>query len=250
MVNCEVSIITASYNSKQFIKDTIESVLAQTYTDWEMIIVDDCSTDDSVQYIEELIQHEPRIRLIVLKENQGAAVSRNRATQEAKGRYIAFLDSDDMWMPQKLEKQVAFMQQHDIALSYTGYYSISEEEGKIIKEISVPSRIDYHELLKQNIIGCLTAMYNSQKLGKILMPDLRKRQDYALWLKILKQIPYAMGIKEPLAYYRVRKSSLSANKIRSSLYNWKMYRKVEKLPLYKAIYYFGWYTYRILKKYT
>jgi len=245
-----VSIITPSYNSERFIAECIESVLAQTYTEWEMIIVDDNSPDNANKIIESYLKKDKRIKFLILDKNSGAAIARNRGIGAAEGKYIAFLDCDDMWMPQKLEKQVAFMQQHDIALSYTGYYSISEEEGKIIKEIGVPPRTDYHELLKQNTIGCLTAMYDSRELDKVLMPDLRKRQDYALWLKILKQIPYAMGIEEPLAYYRVRKTSLSANKIRSSFYNWKMYREVEKLPLHKAIYYFGWYTYRILKKYS
>jgi len=249
-MKCDVSVIMPLYNAQAYLADAIESVLSQTFHVWELLIVDDASTDDSLMIAKAYAGNDTRIRVIEQKENGGAAVARNRGIEEARGRYIAFLDCDDMWMPQKLEKQVAFMQQHDIALSYTGYYSISEEEGKIIKEIGVPSRTDYHELLKQNTIGCLTAMYDSRELGKVFMPDLRKRQDYALWLKILKQIPCAMGIEEPLAYYRIRKNSLSANKIRSSLYNWKMYREVEKLPLYKAIYYFGWYTYRILKKYS
>jgi len=244
-----VSIITPSYNSKQFIQDTIDSVLAQTYQNWEMIIVDDYSSDGSVAYIRSIIKEDKRFRLIALKQNVGAAKARNRAIQEAKGRYIAFLDSDDMWSIDKLEKQIRFMKEYTIALSYTSYYSMEEISGKVIKEITIPKKIDYSELLKQNIIGCLTAMYDTEILGKVYMPNIRKRQDFALWLKILKKVPYAYGIEEPLAYYRMRYNSISNNKFKASLYNWKMYRKIEKLPLYKAIYYFGWYTYRGLQKY-
>jgi len=141
------------------------------------------------------------------------------------------------------------MKEKDIALSYTGYYRIEEDNSEIIDRISIPSKVNYSELLKQNIMGCLTVIYDSEKLGKVYMPDIKKRQDFALWLDILKKIPYAYGLDEPLAYYRVRTNSVSSNKILASIYNWKLYREVEKLPLYKAIYYFGWYTYKSILKY-
>ena len=141
------------------------------------------------------------------------------------------------------------MQKENIALSYTGYYRIEEESGEIIDQIHMPKKINYSELLKQNIIGCLTAIYDTQKIGKVYMPDIRKRQDFGLWLKILKRVPYAYGIDEPLGYYRVRTNSVSSNKILASTYNWKLYREVEKLPIYKAIYYFGWYTFTSILKY-
>ena len=238
-----ISIITPSYNSKDFIPETIASVLAQTYQSWEMIIVDDCSSDRSVAYIQSLIDGDDRFKLIALDQNVGAAKARNIAIQEAKGRYIAFLDSDDIWYANKLERQIDFMKKSDISLSYSSYYSIDEFSGEVINEIIIPKKIDYFELLKQNIIGCLTAMYDTKVLGKVYMPDIRKRQDFALWLKILKMVPYAYGIDEPLAYYRIREDSISNNKLKASLYNWKMYREIEKLPLYKAIYYFACYTY-------
>ena len=141
------------------------------------------------------------------------------------------------------------MQVHDVALSYTGYYRIEEKSGEIIDQISVPKKVDYPELLKQNIIGCLTAIYDTQKIGKVYMPNIRRRQDFGLWLNILKKVPYAYGIDEPLAHYRVRSASVSSNKILASTYNWKLYREVEILPIHKAIYYFGWYTYRSVLKY-
>ncbi len=244
-----VSIITPLYNSVAYLPDMIESVLSQTYYNWELLIVDDASSDNSVEIVESYSKTDDRIKLICFEKNSGAAISRNKAIEEAKGRYIAFLDSDDLWSAEKLEKQIIFMKDHDVALSYTSYYSIDEVRGKVIGEVPIPRKVNYHELLKQNIIGCLTAMYDVGKLGKVYMPNIRKRQDFALWLKILKQVPYAYGINEPLAYYRIRQNSISNNKLKASLYNWKMYRDIEKLPLHKAIYYFGWYTYKSILKY-
>ena len=244
-----ISIITPIYNSENFISKTIESVLEQTYKNWEMIIVDDVSSDGSCSIIEKYIKKDNRIRLMQLSENSGPAIARNCAIKGAKGRYIAFLDSDDLWHPDKLSKQIAFMQEQDIALSYTSYYRIKETSGEIIYQFYVPEKVDYSELLKQNIIGCLTAIYDTKKIGKVYMPNIDKRQDFGLWLNILKKVPYAYGMIEPLADYRVRTSSVSSNKILASKYNWKLYREVEKLPLHKAIYYFGWYTYRSILRY-
>jgi len=244
-----VSIITPSYNSVRFISETIESVLDQTYKNWEMIIIDDGSSDNSTKIIESYLLKDSRIKLIKLSKNMGPATTRNYGIKESKGRYIAFLDSDDLWYPDKLLQQIPFMHNNDIALSYTRYNHIEEKSKKIINEIYIPSKVSYSELLKQNIIGCLTAIYDTEKLGKIYMPEIRQRQDYALWLDILKRIPYAYGIEESLASYRVRSTSISSNKWIASKYNWKLYREIEKLPLHKAIYYFGWYTYRSILKY-
>ena len=242
-----VSIITPSYNSESFISQTIESVLSQTYADWEMIIVDDVSSDKSVEIIEKYMKKDNRIKLIRLDKNSGPAIVRNRAIKEAKGRYIAFLDSDDFWHKEKLTKQLTFMQEKSAVLSFTGYHTVEERLGTPTTLMEVPHTVDYHTLLKQNIMGCLTVIYDSEKLGKVYMPDISKRQDFALWLKILKKTPFAHGLDESLAYYRVRTSSVSSNKIMASIYNWKLYREVEKLPLYQAIYYFGWYTYNSIK---
>jgi glycosyltransferase involved in cell wall biosynthesis len=238
-----VSIITPSYNSASFIKESINSVLSQTYENWEMIIVDDASKDNTTEIIEEYIKKDSRIKLIRLEKNSGPAIARNEAIKKAKGRYIAFLDSDDFWHKDKLTKQLAFMQDKDVALSYTGYYTVDEDTSNPMGLMEVVDSVDYHTLLKQNIIGCLSVIYDSEKLEKMYMPDISKRQDFALWLKILKKIPVACGLNEPLAYYRVRTASISSNKFKASLYNWKLYKDIEKLPLYKAIYYFAWYTY-------
>ncbi len=249
MSNIIVSVIMPSYNAERFINESIESILRQTYGEWELIIVDDKSTDNTARVIESYIQKDKRIKCILLEENSGPAVARNRAIKEARGRYIAFLDADDLWMPQKLEKQIAFMQKENIALSYTGYYRFEESAEEIKDEVIVPLKVNYHELLKQNIIGCLTAVYDTKIVGKVYMPLIRKRQDFGLWLVILKKVPYAYAINEPLAYYRMHYDSISSNKIISSQYNWKLYREVEKLPWYKAFYYFAWYVYRSILKY-
>ena len=245
-----VSIVTPAYNCEEYIGQTIDSVINQTYGDWEMLIVDDFSMDNTANIVQSYISRDNRIKLIQLEKNFGPAEARNRAIKEANGRFIAFLDSDDYWHRDKLSKQLEFMIQKSCSLSYTSYVSINEVDNQTIKTIHVPSRVDYTTLLKQNIMGCLTVIYDTQYLGKIYMPNIMRRQDYALWLKILKTIDFACGINEPLAYYRIRTSSISSNKIIASKYHWKVLRDIEKLPLYKAIYYFGWYTYKSILKYT
>jgi len=243
-----VSIITPSHNASEFISDSIESVLAQTYEDWEMIIVDDLSTDDSVEKIESYCNKDSRIKLIKLQKNSGAGVARNRAIKESKGDMIAFLDADDLWMPQKLEKQLAYMKLHNLAFTYSSYHVIDEENNNLTTFYTKPS-VTYDSLLKTCSVGCLTAVYDVNKLGKIYMPDMKRRQDYALWLDIFKRIEYAKGLDEPLASYRVGHTSISSNKFKTALWQWKTYRDIEKLSLAKSIYYFGHYIYYGFRKY-
>jgi len=235
--NQKVSIITPSYKSKKFIKQTIESVLAQTYQNWEMIIVDDMSPDNSNEIIENYIKKDNRIKLIKLNKNSGPAVARNKAIKESKGRYIAFLDADDQWFPQKLEKQITFMKVNNYAFTYT-FYSQINEEGEIQgNPIHPPLKLSYTDMLKMNRIGCLTAIYDSKFLGKVYMPFIQKRQDYGLWLKILKQEKYAYCLAENLALYRIHSNSISRNKIELIKYHYTLFRKHEKLSVYKSIYY-------------
>ena len=237
MYKCSVSIITPSFNSSNFIKKTIESVINQSYNNWELIIVDDCSTDDSCLIINNFVQIDPRIKLIKLEENSGAAVARNIGIEAANGRFIAFLDSDDTWHPKKLEQQVNFMLNHNYALTYTKYHQVNKN-GEKIGELHFPLKTSYRELLKTCVIGCLTVMYDTHKLGKVYFPLIRKRQDYALWLKILKQVDYAYCVPEDLASYTVRSDSISANKWKAAQYNWKLYRDIEKLNILSSAYYF------------
>jgi len=247
-VNELVSIITPSYKSAKFIAQTIESVMAQTYTHWEMIIVDDLSPDNSNEIIEKYSAKDSRIKLIRLEQNSGPAIARNRAIKEAKGRYIAFLDADDVWMPHKLEKQVVFMDENDLAFTYSSYELI-DEEGKDLGVFTTKERISYSGMLKTCSVGCLTAIYDTDKLGKVYMPNIIKRQDYGLWLKILKEINTTKGIVAPLARYRTHKHSISSNKLKAAWYVWRLYRDVEKLSLLKSIYYFCHYAYNGVKKY-
>lgn len=243
-----VTIITANYNAQQFIEETIDSVLAQSYQNWEMIIVDDCSSDLSIDIIKDYMQKDSRIKLIQLTENSGPAVARNRAIKDANGRYIAFLDSDDLWLPLKLEKQLAFMQKNNVTFSYTSYNLINDD-GIALGQFNVPDKQSYNNLLKTCPIGCLTVIYDTSSLGKVSMPLILKRQDYGLWLKILKKIDYAYGIAEILAVYRVRSNSVSSNKVKAATYQWKIYREIEKMNIFKSCYYFLHYTFNGLKKY-
>ncbi|EKO3914440.1 glycosyltransferase family 2 protein [Vibrio metschnikovii] len=238
-----VSIITPSYNSSLYIVETINSVCSQTFADWEMIIVDDCSTDNSVSVIKSCIEKDPRIKLIQLKENSGAAVARNTAIETAQGRYIAFLDSDDLWLPDKLEKQLAFMQANDYPFSYAAYNKI-DENGQVFGHVGVPDRVSYSDLLKMCSIGCLTAIYDKEFFGKVYMPLIRKRQDLGLWLRLLKKTNYAHGLNESLAQYRVRIDSISSNKANAAKFTWRLYRDIESLNLVKASYYFSHYAVR------
>ncbi|MFN3554385.1 MAG: glycosyltransferase family 2 protein [Bacteroidales bacterium] len=232
-----VSIITPLHNSAQYIAETIDSVMAQTYTHWELIIVDDCSEDNSFEIAQDYARKDARIKLLRLTQNSGAAVARNTAIEKAEGRFIAFLDSDDQWKPQKLEKQLSFMIANNHAFAFTAYEKM-DEKGKPAGSIDVPLSVSYKDLLRTCSIGCLTVIYDTHLLGKVFMPLIEKRQDYGLWLKILKTIPKAYGMQEKLALYRVRSNSLSGNKINAARYQWKVYREVEKLNLFKSSYYF------------
>ncbi len=234
----KVSIITPLYNSGKFVSETIESVLVQTYTNWEMLIVDDCSSDDGAEIVKKYCEKDSRIKYIKLEKNSGAAVARNKAIKLAQGDYIAFLDSDDLWKKEKLEKQIKFMKEKDCAFSFTEYETIDEEGNKNNILIKVPnSPIGYRRYLLTTPIGCLTAMYDVKKIGKFYMPLIRKRQDAGLWLKILKKGVKAYPIKENLAEYRIVKNSISSNKVNLIKHQWKLYREVEKLFLLEGLFY-------------
>ena len=237
MKNKLASIITPLYNSEKYVDETIESILAQTYKNWELIVVDDNSTDNGPEIVQKYAEKDERIKLIKLNKNQGAAVARNTAIKVAKGSYIAFLDSDDLWTPTKLEEQIQFMEENNYSFTFTAYQQISEDGKKQKKIIEVPSTLSYRQALLKNPIGCLTAVYDAEKLGKIYMPLIRKRQDYALWLKILKTGVKGHGLNKILAYYRLRKSSVSSNKIDLIKYQWTLYRKIEKLSIFESIFY-------------
>ncbi|AKX50699.1 glycosyltransferase family 2 protein [Thiopseudomonas alkaliphila] len=238
-----VSIITPLYNCSTFLESTIRSIIAQSYIDWELVLVDDCSQDNSLDIANDYVAQDSRIKLIKLTKNSGAAVARNIAIEEASGRLIAFLDSDDLWHPQKLEKQINFMLENNYAFSYTAYEKINEE-GKVFEYVGAPQQLSYKQLLKTNEIGCLTVIYDTKHLGKVYMPTETKREDYATWLSILKKTDYAYGMPEILGQYRVYANQSSAKKGKMAKENWKLYRNIENLGVIKSAYYFSHYIIR------
>lgn len=216
-MNGLVSIVMPSYNTGKYIKESIESVLAQTYDNWELIIVDDCSTDNSDEIIK-LFLYDSRIRYFKNEVNSGAAVSRNKALREAKGKWIAFLDSDDLWHPKKLEKQIAFMEENGYHFSYTNYVEIDEQSRLKGSFVTGPLKISKIGLYCYCWIGCLTVMYDAERIGLIQIEDIKKNNDYALWLKVCKKSDCYL-LKETLAKYRKRSGSISNHKY-SKLVKW------------------------------
>jgi glycosyltransferase involved in cell wall biosynthesis len=229
-----VSVITPLYNSEAYIQACINSVISQSYNNWEMIIIDDGSTDNSFKMAESVI--DKRIRLIKLPVNMGASYARNTAIKLAKGKYIAFLDADDLWNTEKLKLQIKFMEENNIPFSYTSYGFTNENDEILPKiQIALPS-VNYDKMLKNNYIGCLTAVYNCSELGKMYMPEFRKRHDWGLWLQLLKKTNIAKSINQPLAYYRVGHDSLSKNKIKLLKTNFKFYNKYLGYSSFKSFY--------------
>ena len=242
-----VSIIMPNYNSEKFIKATIESVIAQTYKNWELIIVDDCSTDDSLSVIEQY--DDDRIRVLKNEKNSGAAVSRNNAIEAANGRYIAFLDSDDLWDKDKLLMQLNFMNEKQCAFSFTHYY-FDKNDG-VLREFSPKKdKYDYKTILKHCYIACPTVIYDSSILGKIFMPvGAVKREDFACWLQILRKNVQAYCLHKSLTTVKIHTDSVSYNKTKMIKYQWNVYRKVEKLSVVKSLYYMAHWAIKGVLKY-
>ena len=232
-----VSIITPSYNSELFISDAINSVINQTYKNWELIVVDDASKDNTCTIVNDYIVNDNRIHLIRLTQNSGAGVARNKAIKYAKGAYIAFLDADDVWKPHKLEMQLEFMKKYKLSFTYSSYEQINEKGDSLNKLINALPVLSYNKLLKCNYVGNLTVIYSVTLLGKIYMPKIRKRQDWVLWVRVIEKSGQTKGIQESLAYYRIRKDSMSANKFNLLKYNYNFYRKgLNFAPLKSVIY--------------
>lgn len=235
-----VSVITPLYNSENFIAETIASIQQQSFRDWELIIVDDASTDASLTIAEAAAEKDPRIKVLALPLNKGAAFCRNHATNEAKGGFIAFLDADDLWHPEKLERQLSFMQRTYCDVSYTNYLHIDEVGNSLNKRIMALPQLTYSKQHKNNYIGNLTGIYNAARLGKIHAPPLRKRQDWALWLEAIRRSEKpALGLQKDLAYYRVRKGSISAGKIWLIRYNYQFYKSYLGYNPVKAAFHLG-----------
>jgi teichuronic acid biosynthesis glycosyltransferase TuaG len=219
-----VSIITPSFNSEKFIFGTIQSVQNQTHQNWEMIIVDDCSTDHTVSIIKQFMMDDDRIHLFQLDENSGTGIARDIALSKAKGDYIAFLDADDLWKPLKLEKQLQFLKENKIPFTFSFYDCIDEEGNTLNKRVEAPRNLSYRQLFFCNYVGNLTGIYEVKYFGKIAISSTRKRQDWMVWLTILKKIKKAKPVPESLAIYRIRDNSLSASKVDLLKHNFAVYR--------------------------
>lgn len=239
-----VSIIIPVYNAEKFIEETIESVLAQTYTNWELILVNDCSKDNSVEKINKYLS-DKRIKLINNEVNSKAAISRNNGIKVSKGKYICFLDADDKWNREKLKKQVSLMKEKDCAFSFTGYEFANDKCIPNGKKVYVPKRIIYKQALKNTIIWTSTVMFDMEKLTKddVYMPNV-KSEDTACWWSILKKVDCAYGLNEVLAYYRRTEGTLSSNKVEAIRRIWNLYRNVEHLNILKSSYCFCFYALR------
>jgi glycosyltransferase involved in cell wall biosynthesis len=232
-----VSIITPTFNAEKFIAETIKSVQNQTYTHWELIIIDDCSTDNTIHLIEKICQKENRITLIKNNKNLGPAKSRNIGIQKSCGKYLTFIDADDLWKKNFIERSITEIANTKNPFVFASYERKDEHLNPHLNDFIVPNKVNYSAILKSNAISCLTAFLDVSVLGKKYMPEIKKRQDMGLWLQYLKIIPFAVGIQEPLAIYRIRKNSLSRNKIDLIKYQWAFYRKIEKLSVFQSFYY-------------
>ena len=245
----KVSIIMPSYNAAKFIAAAIQSVIEQTYSNWELLITDDCSKDDTINIIKKFQEIDNRIQLFSTGKNSGAAVARNISLQNATGKYIAFLDSDDTWISNKLETQIKFMEKKNIDFSFSNY-SVMKEDGTLTGNIiHAPKVIGYHGYLRNTIIGCLTVIIDREKTGNFLMPNIKTSEDMALWLDIMKRGYKAWGLQVPLAQYRVVSNSLTSKKWIEAKYVWKVYREIEHInPIYSAICFIGYAINAIIKR--
>ena len=245
-----VSIIMPCYNAERYIAQSIESVLAQTYPNWELLITDDCSTDKSVEIISKYSKTDDRINVLVPDEHQGIAKTRNMSISRARGRFVAFLDSDDVWYSEKLEKQVNFMLENNLAFTYSSYEVIDcqgNSKNRIVKDAGVMS---YKKYLRNTIICCGTVMLDRDKIGDFLTPIIATSEDMSLWLKIMKRGYDAYPVPGPLHKYRITPGSASSNKFKAACDVWRVYRKIEKLSWPKSVINFICYSFNAVKKHV
>ncbi len=236
-----VSVIMPTYNCGAYIAQSIESVLAQTVTDWELQIVDDCSTDNTAEILKPYLEQYSNIHYYCLEKNGGPAAARTEAMKRAQGKYLAFLDSDDLWTPEKLEKQIAFMERTGAKMSATAYEQMDADGNLLHVRITPPKKVSYRSCIRlSNPIGNLTVMYDQEALGRFEVPPIRKRNDFALWLQILKKTDYCYGMEESLAVYRLgRAGSVSHNKLSQAKYHWQLYHEIEGHSFIRSLYEVG-----------
>lgn len=247
-MNDLVSVVMPVYNAGVFLKEAVQSVVSQTYPHWELLIIDDCSTDDSVAIIRKFMEQDSRIRYYKTDKPSGSpTLPRNIGIEKACGRYIAFLDSDDVWLPEKLEQQLPLFERADTVIVFSDYEKISEQSIRNHRVVSAPAIVDYRKLLYGNVIGCSTAVYDTEKTGKIFF-EYVNHEDYILWLSILKKGGVARNTGTVNTLYRVRKRSVSSNKRKAMSWQWHIYTRVEKVGYIRAAYYFIHYAYKAYRK--
>ncbi|SOD19615.1 glycosyltransferase family 2 protein [Pedobacter xixiisoli] len=246
-LNPLVSIITPCYNSADFVRLTINSVLEQTYTNWELIVIDDKSKDDTCKVIEAYTQQHSNIRLIKLAQNGGVANARNIGLEEAKGKYIAFLDSDDIWLKEKLAKQVTDMEEQSLPMTFCAYNRIDEAGAIISRKIEVPTSVNYRQLLSHNVIIFSTSLTLKTVIGTTRFKKVG-HEDWIFWLDIFKKPFSGYGINEPLVLYRIRQGSVSSNKLKVIGFTWKILRESEKLGFFESVYHFTKYAFATVWK--
>ncbi len=243
-----VSVIMPCYNMEKFISDSIMSVRNQTYSSWELLIVDDASTDATADIVKKQCEQDNRIHFTVKPEHSGIADTRNQCLKQAQGQYLAFLDADDIWHPEKLETQLGFMVEKKVGFTYSTYDCIDEMGQPLDKSVMTAGNLNYETYLRNTIIGCSTVMVNKAVVGEVVVPAFRTSEDTATWLSILKKGFLAYAIDKPLTSYRIRQHSASSNKLKASSDLWRVYQKQEKLPLFKALGCFFSYAFHAIKK--
>lgn len=231
----EVSIITPCYNSSKFLKETIQSVLSQTFTDWEWLITDDFSTDDSVEIINEI--NDPRIILTIAEKNGGAGKARNLSLEKASGRFITFLDADDFWEPTFLGEMIAFMKKENAEIAYSNYARCDENLVPKIADFKADKEVTFQNLLKTCRLSLLSSMYDSQRVGKEFFPAESKREDHVMWLNLLKKIPVGKPLNKTMAKYRMHESSVSRKKTNIMKDQYLVYKDYMKFSSLKSLYY-------------
>lgn len=244
-----VSVITPIYNAEKYLRKTLDSILAQTYKDIEIVLVDDCSSDNSANIIKEYMQKHSEIVYFLQEINQGAGAARNKALELATGQYVAFLDSDDIWLPDKVDRQITLMKKMSCPFSYTAIEMINEEDKLLKDKRNIKEICDYKYLLHNTIIATSSVIIDRTILGDFRMPLRRGGQDYATWLMLLRNGCIARGINETLVKYRISSNSLSSNKFKSIKQVWEIQTQDENINKILAAYHIGCFTFNAVKKY-
>ncbi|ALM72121.1 glycosyltransferase family 2 protein [Vibrio vulnificus] len=245
----KISIITATYNSSRFIEETYNSILNQSYTNWEWLVTDDASTDNTYEILVRISNNDPRVKIFRNRTNSGAAVSRNNSLDHVDGKYIAFIDADDTWCNSKLSRQIEYMKDNGFDFTFTAYNLIDENGHSLKKTVDSKNKgaFNYHDMLaKKATLGCSTVVINSKILNESRMPLIRTGQDYAFWLLLLKQGYVAHIFPELLTNYRINSNSISRNKLKKAKRQWQIYREFEGLNFFTSLFYFSFYAYRAL----